>query len=314
MKQLICEMCGGNDLIKQDGVFVCQSCGCKYSVEEAKKMMVEGTVDVSGSTVKIDNSELIDNYYKMAEKAYESKNLKDAESYCNKIIEISPNDYKAWFLKGKSVGWQSTRVNNRIKEAINCFAEAFDNASDEEKDRMRKEISQDFDDLFIRILYLGHDDFIAFPSKEMVDWFQNSGEFLQNCNLDLLNKCGVLIDGYRKRASILLHNTAVDAWVKIASDYGGVGNHPNQFEWRNYIQRGDYVLRLFKVSIDLSESDGFNKVKTYEEMIAVQEKLIDSCSYTFSYGKWVREYSLADSAKKIRIDQIETWKREKAVG
>ena len=56
MKQLTCEMCGGTDLIKQDGVFVCQSCGCKYSVEEAKKMMIEGNVDVSGSTVKIDNS------------------------------------------------------------------------------------------------------------------------------------------------------------------------------------------------------------------------------------------------------------------
>ena len=46
MKQLTCEMCGSTDLMKQDGVFVCQSCGTKYSVEEAKKMMVEGTVQV----------------------------------------------------------------------------------------------------------------------------------------------------------------------------------------------------------------------------------------------------------------------------
>ena len=38
MKQMVCEMCGGTDLIKQDGVFVCQTCGTKYSIEEAKKM------------------------------------------------------------------------------------------------------------------------------------------------------------------------------------------------------------------------------------------------------------------------------------
>ena len=38
MKQLTCEMCGSTDLLKQDGVFVCQTCGTKYSVEEAKKM------------------------------------------------------------------------------------------------------------------------------------------------------------------------------------------------------------------------------------------------------------------------------------
>ena len=37
MKQLTCEMCGGTDLIKDGGVFVCQTCGCKYSIEEAIK-------------------------------------------------------------------------------------------------------------------------------------------------------------------------------------------------------------------------------------------------------------------------------------
>ena len=41
MKQLTCEVCGGNDLLKQDGVFVCQSCGCKYSADEVKKLMVQ---------------------------------------------------------------------------------------------------------------------------------------------------------------------------------------------------------------------------------------------------------------------------------
>ena len=43
MKQLTCEMCGSTDLVKQDGVFVCQTCGCKYSVEEAKKMIQESS-------------------------------------------------------------------------------------------------------------------------------------------------------------------------------------------------------------------------------------------------------------------------------
>jgi len=41
MKQIVCEMCGGKDLVKQNGVFVCQNCQAKYSVEEAKKIMVE---------------------------------------------------------------------------------------------------------------------------------------------------------------------------------------------------------------------------------------------------------------------------------
>lgn len=58
MKQLKCELCGSVELIKQDGVFVCQSCGCKYSVEDAKKMMFEGTVEVAG-TVKTKETDFV---------------------------------------------------------------------------------------------------------------------------------------------------------------------------------------------------------------------------------------------------------------
>ena len=79
MKRLTCEMCGSTDLIKQDGVFVCQSCGCKYSIEEARKMMVEGPVDVSGSVVKVDQSEKLKNLLSLARRARIEKNSEDAK-------------------------------------------------------------------------------------------------------------------------------------------------------------------------------------------------------------------------------------------
>ncbi len=61
MRRIVCEMCGGTDFIKEDGVLVCQSCGLKYTMDEAKKIMVEGPVDVSGSTIKVDRSEELKN-------------------------------------------------------------------------------------------------------------------------------------------------------------------------------------------------------------------------------------------------------------
>ena len=39
MGKLVCDLCGSDDLIKSEGVFVCQGCGAKYSVEEARQMM-----------------------------------------------------------------------------------------------------------------------------------------------------------------------------------------------------------------------------------------------------------------------------------
>ncbi len=41
MKRVICEVCRGSDILKNNGVFICQSCGCKYSLEEVRKMLVE---------------------------------------------------------------------------------------------------------------------------------------------------------------------------------------------------------------------------------------------------------------------------------
>lgn len=95
MKQLTCEMCGSTDLIKQNGVFVCQSCGCKYSVEEAKKMMIEGTVDVSGSTVFIDNTKQVESNLKRA-KQYETQgNNFFAMEYYNKALDLDADNIEA---------------------------------------------------------------------------------------------------------------------------------------------------------------------------------------------------------------------------
>ena len=48
MKAIRCELCGDNHLIKKDGVFECQSCGTQYTLEEARKLMVSGTVSIEG--------------------------------------------------------------------------------------------------------------------------------------------------------------------------------------------------------------------------------------------------------------------------
>jgi uncharacterized Zn finger protein (UPF0148 family) len=97
MKRLTCEMCGSNDLVKQNGMLVCQSCSTKYSVEEAKKMMIEGTVDVSGSSVKIDTSDELENWYKTARMAKIENNAEKAQSFYNLILQKKPKDWEAYF-------------------------------------------------------------------------------------------------------------------------------------------------------------------------------------------------------------------------
>lgn len=96
MKQLVCEMCGSTSLIKEDGVFVCQSCGTRYSVEEAKKMMVEGTVEVAG-TVKVDTSDELSNLYQIARRAKDDNNGENAAKYYDMILVKDPTSWEASF-------------------------------------------------------------------------------------------------------------------------------------------------------------------------------------------------------------------------
>lgn len=308
MKQLTCEMCGGTDLVKQDGMFVCQTCGTKYSVEEAKKMMIEGTVDVSSSTVKVDNSASIENYFKIAESAYESSNQKEAESYCNKIIEIEPENYKAWLLKGKAAGWQSTLANIRIEESVNCFTKAVDNAPEDDKYRVKKEASQEIENLSTVLMTMCCNNFAKFASEDNAASILNNLKLTQLYSLVILVKCGVSADGFKTNIATLISNAAMDAWNNnIYSDYMGFDGHPSKYQWERYIQQGDYVLLLLHTAIDLCDDDNKSDVVRYKNMIGVQDKLINSWSYTYSNGGWGKDYSLTDEAKQLRTDMIMEW-------
>lgn len=115
MKQLTCEMCGGTDLIKQDGVFVCQNCGTSYSVEEARKMMVEGTVDVQG-TVTVDNSSFVERYLRNARRAKEKTDWEEVEKYYNLVEQNDPENIEAIFYSAYGKAMLSlTEDSDRFK-------------------------------------------------------------------------------------------------------------------------------------------------------------------------------------------------------
>lgn len=153
MKQLKCEVCGSTDLLKQDGVFLCQSCGCKYTVEEAKKLMVEGTVEIKGK-VQLDNSHLIENFLNMAITALDSSNNVEAEQYCNKVIEVDPDNYKAFLYKGTATAWQSTFAKLRIIEAINCWKTALNKCDEKDRNELLSYTDSNFRQIIIAMVKL----------------------------------------------------------------------------------------------------------------------------------------------------------------
>jgi hypothetical protein len=122
MKALTCEMCGSTNLIKQDGIFVCQSCGTKYSIEEAKKMMIEGTVDIQG-TVKVDTSDELKNLYEIARRAKDTSNSENALKYYDMILVKDPSSWEANFyvVYFRAMSCKIAEIESAGYSIVNCL-------------------------------------------------------------------------------------------------------------------------------------------------------------------------------------------------
>lgn len=141
LKALTCEMCGSTDLIKQNGVFVCQSCGTKYSLEEAKKMMIAGTVNVAG-TVKVDMSEKLKNLYTIARRAKDEDNSENAAKYYDLILQEDPESweasfyliyYKAMSCKIAEISSAAASVESCLKSVIGLIINQIPNKSERDE-------------------------------------------------------------------------------------------------------------------------------------------------------------------------------------
>lgn len=130
MKALTCEMCGSTEIIRKDGLYVCQACGTKYSVEDAKKMMAEGTVEVKG-TVKIDKSHELDNLIHLCESALEANNCEEALSYANRILEVDSSLYQGWLMKMQATAGLGTLYDLRCQEIISLGEKTISYAKDD---------------------------------------------------------------------------------------------------------------------------------------------------------------------------------------
>lgn len=118
MKRLVCEMCGSNEIRKDGGVFVCQSCGCQYTLEEARKMMVEGVVEVQGTvsidntvdvqgTVQVDNAAYVERYLANARRAKEKEDWEEVEKYYNMVEQNDPDNIEAIFYSAYGKAMQT---------------------------------------------------------------------------------------------------------------------------------------------------------------------------------------------------------------
>ena len=125
MKQIKCDVCGASDLVKDDGLFICQSCGCKYTDNEIKKLYIQLNESVSIDGVLtlqnlIDNATqfLNLNEFEKAYKTYE-KITNDYPSCCYGWLGVA----KSELLLKNSSNIDLAKINSFLDKAIHCSNE-----------------------------------------------------------------------------------------------------------------------------------------------------------------------------------------------
>ena len=130
MKKMVCELCGGTDFIKKDGLFECQTCGMKYSLEEAKKLFQEvNDLDDKESTVQEETSFLSEQEYqnlvKNADATYMAGDYETAYHLYTNTLNIKPEDTHCIMRRALSALMQTTPFNDRTVEFIREVKRAF---------------------------------------------------------------------------------------------------------------------------------------------------------------------------------------------
>lgn len=91
-------MCGGNDLIREEGFVVCQYCGTKYTLEQADRMAAGEIVHIGG-TVSIDNRERISTLLESARLSRIQEDWKATYDCYNKVLQYAPQNIEGMFYR-----------------------------------------------------------------------------------------------------------------------------------------------------------------------------------------------------------------------
>lgn len=327
MKKIVCELCECMEFTKEGGMFICNSCGTKYTAEEARGMMrevegaapaVTGGAPVGAVPMGNPNQQQLDNILLLASSAYEADNKAEAENYCNQAIVLDAMCYKAWMLKGKAVGWQSKIDNLRIEEAAHSFCKAIDFAPEEEKEDIKNQSVEELKRLGLALISLRKNRFSNSPDDEEFNGFSSDRKTLLDALMVLLrhgNAVG-MPEGYQNEIATMMNQAGVAALNKVREIWNKV-DHPGEKDWRTYIGWCTNIRKIFETSIEVSDDDEEEDIVRYKNLAIAWEEPIDSCSWKrewVSYAseyRWFKDYSLTDEAKKIRREQAKN-ARDKA--
>jgi tetratricopeptide (TPR) repeat protein len=119
MIKLKCPSCGGQlDLPNNLDIAFCTFCGTKVVINKTEKLLEQ---------------QKLERYSQLREIAEKANNYDEVVEYCNKVLEINPNDVDSWIAKAVAVWGLSNSEKDRWQEVLEYLRTAKRLAQDENK-------------------------------------------------------------------------------------------------------------------------------------------------------------------------------------
>lgn len=301
MSALVCDICGGKLKVINGKMAVCESCGMEHSLERVREKYRE-----SQKVVHVDNAHLISNYYAMAQDAYDAGNKDEAERYCNKIIEIDSTDTDALFLKGKSVGWQSSIGAFRFKETAICFANAVNScATESEKTSLNDRVQDEFRGLATTLIQLRCDRFKKRADGDESKRFKDDLDELSEAVSLYAEQTNLKVNRnlvFSNVASIVqLCMTIVSMTILLEYRVDG-----SKRAFSEFVTKTDNCLAIIQKTIDLCDDDNDSDAQLYGQCIKMAETLITHNSSDMIMDRW----GAYKETPRLSVGELARWQQK----
>lgn len=236
MKAIVCELCGSNDIVKQGEFFVCQHCGTKYTVEEAKKLI---------GTVKIDKSEEAKKALVLARRAREDDNSENAQKFYGIVLQEDPDNWEASFFYTYYQAKQCTIAN--IPSAAVSVSNSLDSSF-----RLVKKITDENEihDALVLIINSSMDiaDLLASAAISHYNDYPTLDDVFNDCSVSVVHAAGI----YKELEKVIVRHfpNRIDYLVPVKKRLYDYMSQAEQFF------DGDYLYTETKRLI--------NEIKEYE--------------------------------------------------
>lgn len=257
----------------------------------------------------VETNQMIQNFFILAQTAYDSENFMDAEQYANRIIEVDPTNCDAWLMKGNCAGWQTFTPNFRLLESINCWNTCLVNSTDSEHEDYLFTVRTNCIEIAVAYVMRNISEFKKNPSEETINKIKETIDFVEPMMRKANQTFGVEIVVYEDKLASNISALANEVSKQATQAFGKRKETQSDEAFAKFIQVQDQCINLWDFLMDLAKKHG-TVTAILHTLVKMHETIIRSCGYKQSGNKFKESMKISMSEKNIRLEKIQKAKKK----